>query len=573
MLPTFDLSSTTLVALTASATEVAEIDFNPGASRFHINTSPVSHDVTLTISGAGVVNNSGVPQTFLIGPTRSGGVLNAFFVFENNATAGTNVTYIAHGAHRDGSNGSGASFHQNSTAGSATFFAEGATHGLDVGGGGFAFYDNASAATANFTVRGSKNKGFGGYAVFDDNSTAADATFTLNPGGRSNQESGSVGFRGNATAGNARFTLNGATAITAAEVSFTDAATAGNGFFLCKGGVDSGGLGGHLTFYGSDFTGLTTTAGNSKIILEGGKVSGAYGASVSLGTASTGGQARIVARSGENDGGPGGIYIFSEGDGGAAQIELHGEGFLDISFHTSPSVTVGSLAGDGIAYIGSHGLMIGSNNLDTTFTGTIREHGGSVDGKNGSVTKIGSGSLTLTGANSYGGGTTIESGQLLVNNSTGSATGKGPIQVNGGQLAGNGNITGSVAVGTGSGPGAALAPETPDDEPATLSIEALLTFNSDATYVCRVDSETATAATVAANGVTISGAEFSLQDVGGLSLDAGTVFTVIENISANPIIGTFANLPDGGTISAGSNTFQATYTGGDGNDLTLTVVP
>ena len=40
-----------------------------------------------------------------------------------------------------------------------------------------------------------------------------------------------------------------------------------------------------------------------------------------------------------------------------------------------------------------------------------------------------------------------------------------------------------------------------------------------------------------------------------------------------PIIGTFMNLPDGGTITAGSNTFQANYEGGDGNDLTLTVVP
>ena len=34
----------------------------------------------------------------------------------------------------------------------------------------------------------------------------------------------------------------------------------------------------------------------------------------------------------------------------------------------------------------------------------------------------------------------------------------------------------------------------------------------------------------------------------------------------------FSNLADGGTIVAGSNTFQADYEGGDGNDLTLTVV-
>jgi hypothetical protein len=50
------------------------------------------------------------------------------------------------------------------------------------------------------------------------------------------------------------------------------------------------------------------------------------------------------------------------------------------------------------------------------------------------------------------------------------------------------------------------------------------------------------------------------------------MFTAISNTSDNPITGTFANLADGETIKIGSNTFQANYEGGDGNDLTLTVV-
>ena len=57
--------------------------------------------------------------------------------------------------------------------------------------------------------------------------------------------------------------------------------------------------------------------------------------------------------------------------------------------------------------------------------------------------------------------------------------------------------------------------------------------------------------------------------------------TVINNTatpaSSNPIIGTFTNLPQGGTISAsyGGTTyfFQANYAGGDGNDLVLTAIP
>ena len=38
------------------------------------------------------------------------------------------------------------------------------------------------------------------------------------------------------------------------------------------------------------------------------------------------------------------------------------------------------------------------------------------------------------------------------------------------------------------------------------------------------------------------------------------------------ISGTFTNLPDGGSIIIGNNAYQANYQGGDGNDLTLTVV-
>ena len=58
----------------------------------------------------------------------------------------------------------------------------------------------------------------------------------------------------------------------------------------------------------------------------------------------------------------------------------------------------------------------------------------------------------------------------------------------------------------------------------------------------------------------------------------GTQLTIINNTAtpaaSNPIIGTFSNLPQGGTISASYGGtpyfFQANYAGGDGNDLVLT---
>lgn len=76
-----------------------------------------------------------------------------------------------------------------------------------------------------------------------------------------------------------------------------------------------------------------------------------------------------------------------------------------------------------------------------------------------------------------------------------------------------------------------------------------------------------------ANGVTIeSGAQFNLV-APNRKLPAGVSAIIISNTSATPIADAFANLPDGGTITARGNTFQATYKGGDGNDLTLTVLP
>ena len=77
-----------------------------------------------------------------------------------------------------------------------------------------------------------------------------------------------------------------------------------------------------------------------------------------------------------------------------------------------------------------------------------------------------------------------------------------------------------------------------------------------------------------ANGVTIeSGAQFSFTAVANKKLTNGSVFTAINNTSANAVSGAFANLPDGSILTAGRNNFQASYEGGDGNDLTLTVVP
>ena len=161
-----------------------------------------------------------------------------------------------------------------------------------------------------------------------------------------------------------------------------------------------------------------------------------------------------------------------------------------------------------------------------------------------------------------------------MSNSSGSGTGTGAVSVNAGTLGGSGIIAGAVTVGTNTGVQAFLAPSKGAKKPATLTIQGALTLNDDSTYLYKLDTKRVKADEVIANGVVIdSGAKFSLRPSGNNALTTGQVFTVISNTSASPIAGTFHNLRDGQILTVNGSNLQASYTGGDGNDFTLTVVP
>jgi len=251
-------------------------------------------------------------------------------------------------------------------------------------------------------------------------------------------------------------------------------------------------------------------------------------------------------------------------------------GTIDLSGHNLPGLGCAGLGGYGLIYLGSNNLRVGSGSISDTYRGTILD-GGSSGGNRGSLTKVGTGDVTLSpdGDSTYSGGTVIESGTLLVENKEVFATGNGPVQVNGGKLGGNGTIAGVVTIGTGTGQKAYLVPGKPGEHSrAPLTIRRALTFASDATYHVTVNTNSTLVTRVVAKGITIiNGAQFILTEFRHSVIAPGTILTVIGNTAATPIGGTFANLPDDGTITVGNNTFQADYEGGDGNDLTLTVVP
>ena len=257
-------------------------------------------------------------------------------------------------------------------------------------------------------------------------------------------------------------------------------------------------------------------------------------------------------------------------------MEVFGNGYMDMSGRSADSLSIGSIEGDGQIYLSKTVLKVGTNNLNTTFSGVL--HPGSSGGGSGTgaLIKVGSGTLTLTGANLYTAGTTVSAGSLVVANTSGSATGSGAVSVTAGTLGGSGIIAGAVTVGTGGGAGAFLAPAHGGKKQLTLTIQGSVTFNSDATYTYtfKAKGNKSKIDEVIADGVTInSGATINLSGTTQGQLTQGTMLTLIKNTAATPIAGAFSDLPDGGIVNVNGNNLQADYEGGDGNDLTLTVVP
>src|SRR6266516_5760913 len=218
--------------------------------------------------------------------------------------------------------------------------------------------------------------------------------------------------------------------------------------------VGANGEFGLIVFTNSATAGTSTTFTNN-----GGIVSGATGGSTVFHDSSTAASATLIANSGTGGGEGGQIFFNEESTGGTSRVELFGNGSLEISAHAASGVTIGSIEGDGDAFLGANNLTVGSNNLSTIFSGVIQD-GGRGGGVGGSLTKVGTGTLDLTGANTYTGNTNVNGGVLKVDGSITSNT----FVNHHSTLAGTGTIHGNVTnndfgtVRPGGAPGAPGAP-------------------------------------------------------------------------------------------------------------------
>jgi hypothetical protein len=384
----------------------------------------------LTIQGDGVLNSSGVQQSFVIS-ARSSGYSDPQLVFKNKATAGGDDLYYCVGPENDQDYGGGVlNFQNQSNAGSARFKVwtgagvppkKGSTVGGEV-----AFSNDSSAESARFVIYGTLGTDGDtfGNVVFHDTSTAANAFFENIGGTVSRGDGGNTQFYGTSTAANGIFYNYGGTHSKAngGDVAFDTqadgaqgtfhnyaapakgayggvtsfnnnwpyvddpiAASAGNGYYINYGARQGQlGGGGHLSFsakYGSP------TAANAVVENYGSTIDAKSSAghtifSVDLSAKSTAkyfptaGNATIYNHSGEGKGNAAGYTAFSVYNESAT--ETAAAGYVP----TAAKATIVNYGGNSDGTIG--GYTVFSNNT-TAGEATLIAHGGTEGGYGGKI--------------------------------------------------------------------------------------------------------------------------------------------------------------------------------------------
>ncbi len=154
------------------------------------------------------------------------------------------------------------------------------------------------------------------------------------------------------------------------------------------------------------------------------------------------------------------------------------------------------------------------------------------------LNKSGNGTWTLSGPGTYTGATTISGGTLAL----------------------SGSLAGSVAVNGGS-----FAPQ------GTPGVGGNLTVSGSGALQVRISGATAGSQydQLAVSGtVALSGA---LNVTAGEGLVAGSSFTIINHTGPGAIAGVFIGKPNNSIFSSGGYSWGITYTGGDGNDVVLSI--
>lgn len=241
----------------------------------------------------------------------------------------------------------------------------------------------------------------------------------------------------------------------------------------------------------------------------------------------------------------------------------------------------GQIRGNGGSNIDNSGLWLdgktGGSDFNAVFGGTwtfknkvggeFRKEGGANTGffsvamENAGLIDVREGTMI------FNGGFHQTAGRTQLNQT--SITSNAPLLFDGGELGGSGTINQSVLMNNGW--------LTPGSSPGLIAITGNLTFSEPAALLVDLDGHARGTEYDAVNvngSVTLGNAAlYGFVGLNGLAtIQIGDVFEILTRTSAGPILGTFKDLPEGGTLIVGhAFEVQISYIGGSGNDVTLTV--
>jgi autotransporter-associated beta strand protein len=263
-------------------------------------------------------------------------------------------------------------------------------------------------------------------------------------------------------------------------------------------------------------------------------------------------------------------------------------GPLTLNDHDTLSSVGGAAVLGGNVTVNGFGTFSGNvslGNAPRTITvnaaGQLRINFGSTlsGGASANLTKEGPGDFIVLGTLTHGGTTTVNGGRLSISGGLSNA-----VTVNAGGLL----AAGTGPFGTITGAGGTLTPGFELANPATGILEVTSNLTMNATSVVRFDiagtipgSNQDQIHVTGAGTVDLGNAKLDIRILPGFQSAVGNRYTLIQNDTANPIVGKFTDqngqvLNNGDpyflTTAAGTVRFLITYDDGDGNEVVLTHV-
>jgi len=239
------------------------------------------------------------------------------------------------------------------------------------------------------------------------------------------------------------------------------------------------------------------------------------------------------------------------------------DGTFDLSTATgsdgTATETIAGLLGTGVVSLGAHTLGCMAQTSPTNFAGGFSGTGG--------LRQSSSGTQVLSGTSfPYTGTTTLTGGSVHV---WGTLT-DSPVNVSGGTLVlANDATVGAIVLS-----GGAASTLSCDETISAMTMHGTttsLTIGSGSKFLVVSKSPTmysyVSTAVVAITGATL------IVDTSNFSPTVASVMVILDNSGGTPVSGTFAGLAQGAIVTSSTNTgttFLISYTGGDGNDVTLT---